>query len=134
MSTRKANDDSHFSGVPLTHKARDTIITTVWFPTVKKHSSDINVSIDASCVSLASLHHDTAQFPQACKVFNFEHVNAADNFTLISNSEFVQATPHEATAVETTVPPVAAVAAIPEAGMCGFNFDIHNIPNFTRAS
>jgi hypothetical protein len=43
---------------------------------------------------------------------------------LRTHSEFVQAIPHEATAVDTSSPlPVAAVAAIPEAGMCGFDWE-----------
>jgi hypothetical protein len=46
-----------------------------------------------------------------------------NNFTLISNSEFA-VTPSEATAVKPPSPlPVAAVAAIPEVGECGFDWE-----------
>lgn len=42
---------------------------------------------------------------------------------------FALATPRKARAVNTSSPlPVAALAAIPEAGPCGFTFDINSIP------
>jgi len=47
--------------------------------------------------------------------------------------QFIAPASDEATAVDTSSPlPVAAVAAIPEAGMCGFSFDINSIPDIAR--
>lgn len=39
MIARKANDDSHFLFVPLPHKARDILNTTVEHATQKNHTS-----------------------------------------------------------------------------------------------
>lgn len=83
MSTREANNYSHLSNVPL--KARDILNTTVVNLTDKKHSCDVFVSSCSVCGFPASLHHHTVHCTPSCKLFNFEHVNTADNFTLISN-------------------------------------------------
>jgi hypothetical protein len=96
MNTREANNYSH-STSPSPDKARWRLNTTIRFPTQENQSSDTNVSTDAAYDVCASVphHHHTSQFTRACKVFNFEHVNTADNFTIINISKFVQATPHE---------------------------------------
>lgn len=60
--------------------------STVAFPTQSDSTAGSNFRYNNSlCDCAASQQHHTSQFTPACKVFNFEHVNTADNFTLISN-------------------------------------------------
>ena len=95
------NDIWHLCAPPLTCKTTGYKRTTSLRSTPIRHFFDMHVSRVSfgqqipSTVSRASLSY-----------------------------QFVQATPHEATAVDTSSPlPVAAVAAIPEVGSCGFNWE-----------
>jgi len=59
-------------------------------------------------------------------------VNNTDHFTLIINSEFIGPAPDEdaTAAAAPNLRQAVAVAAIPEAGPCGFDFD--SIPDIAR--
>jgi hypothetical protein len=60
--------------------------STVHFQTQSDSTAGSNFRKNNSlCDCAASQQHHTSQFTRACKVFNFGHVNTADNFTLISN-------------------------------------------------
>lgn len=106
MSTREAKDYSHFFFVPLTHKSRDILNTTVRSAPRNIHSFDTDVSCGVSpCGGIASVPPALVQV----------HVNHADeqhvNIPVVL--QFVQATPHEAATAENPPPvPPAVVAAL----------------------
>jgi len=101
MSTRKSNNDSHFSGVPLTQKSRDILNTTFRDTTNKKRMADTFSSCAFSAQQVPACVHSAA-----------------------SSYQFVQ-TPHEGAPTVERCPrfPATVGAAIPEAGPCGFDWE-----------
>lgn len=97
---------------PPPYCARAHLNTTGWFSTQENHSCDAFVSIDAPCGFRAPQHHHTGLCTRPCRVCKIEHVNETDNLTLISNPEFVQATPHECAPAADSRPQVPAVAGV----------------------